>query len=322
MAGGRVPFEMKKKILLGILIAVGGFLVYRAARVLRYWGCRDSTFEMVRMAADTDEDDTTSEVEWRRAYEEMGVPYDAAHPQRLSMEQMVDYVDRHSERMKRNCERYREAHRMTPEEEDADDENFEVRTRQAWHESALASLTERQGLSREAMDKEPGKAIPILISLLSSFKDREPAAIALGHIGRPAIPHLLPLLRGQNQTLRRWSCYSLEIMGPEAAETLPDLLRLVAAQDPSDFSMAADVIRNLGPQGKAAIPLLIPGLKRREPYARISAALALGGIGPEAREAIPALKEALSMEDSNGIPYFRRSLRKIEAQPIKETGSP
>ncbi len=82
-------------ILLGLLIAGvtgAGFLGWRLARNFR---CRDCTLGMVQIAADADRNETTSEEEWRAGYEEMGLSYDAANPQRLSIGQMVGYLDRH-----------------------------------------------------------------------------------------------------------------------------------------------------------------------------------------------------------------------------------
>jgi len=304
---------MKKRFLLVVLIAglpLGGYLVYRAGRVLLYATCcQDCLLSGVEIAADTDGDGVVSEAEWRAVYQEVAVPYDATHRRRFSNAGLADYLDRHWDRI----EKYREAHRLTPEQEDAEYEQSEVRTEKVWLDDALERLAGRHGLPKEGIGKDPDQEIPILLGLLGT-KDAEMAANVLGHLGKPAVPHLLPLLKGGDETRRRWACFALERIGSEGVEAIPDLLVLLATKDPSQFIDAANAIRKIGPDAKAAVPLLVPWLNAREPYVRLSAARALGGIGPDAREALPQLEEVLKGANENDRPYFRRALRKVEAR--------
>jgi HEAT repeats len=307
---------VKAIIAIAILIVIG-LLGCRFVRLLPYLGaCRDCTFAMVERTADTDHDGKVSGAEWRTACEEMGVSYDPGNPpsfaNRPNLVQMVTYVDLHVAEVRK----YEDGHprpRPTPEQEDEWNEQFELRTKKALLEWMLQSLAGKHGLPSEAIGKDPEHEIPILLSLLKNA-DAEAAAQVLGHIGKPAVPQLLPLLGSPDEKLRRWACYAFETMGTEGIEAVPDLIRLLDTKEPLVFSNAADALREMGPAARSAVPILIPWLKSEEPYARISAARALGGIGPEAREAIPSLEAVRESRPKDEETYYRRALRRIQAQ--------
>ncbi|MBI5398422.1 hypothetical protein HZB03_03060 [Candidatus Woesearchaeota archaeon] len=55
----------------------------------------DNLLAKAAVLADTNKDGYTSLEEWRRVYQELGVHYNAAHPQELSNSQLEQFIQNH-----------------------------------------------------------------------------------------------------------------------------------------------------------------------------------------------------------------------------------
>lgn len=88
--------------------------------------------------------------------------------------------------------------------------------------------------------------------------EQEVAAMALGRIGKPAVPSLIQALRHRDTEVRRQAALVLARIGPEAADAVPELTE--ALDDPHETVRKA-AGRALGQIGSAAAPA-VPALMR------------------------------------------------------------
>ncbi|HEY6012080.1 MAG TPA: HEAT repeat domain-containing protein, partial [Nitrospirota bacterium] len=154
------------------------------------------------------------------------------------------------------------------------------------------------------------------------------AALALGKIGRDAVPVIVQVARrgdrsavemaetafsvdkldsrvvqdlvnllgdeSEEPRVRAFAAASLGRMREPAKGALPALVRALGAEH-VDVRTAAR--GTLGRMGTAAVPTLMEALKDRRPSVRAAAASALGDLGPAAENAVPALLKAFQDED-------------------------
>jgi hypothetical protein len=211
-------------------------------------------------------------------------------------------------------------------EDEGDDEAAEEQFEANYRRSALEALAESGRAPPEGATSDVNHRIEALLAILRGDGRGGPprpglvlegAAVALGQIGRPAVPALITLLGEEHYWTRAGACIALRVVGPEAEIAVPDLRRLLGSKGPSDVDNACDALGAIGGAARAAVPDLIPLLRRQEVFVRNAAARALGRIGPDARSAIPALTEALRDEEE----YVRRYSR-VALKRIREPGTP
>ena len=205
------------------------------------------------------------------------------------------------------------------QEDEEDDEAAEAQFEANYRRSALEALVQ-SGRAPEGATSDVTQRIEALLAILRGDGRGgaphtqlvfEGAAVALGQIGRPAVPALITLLEEEQYWTRAGACIALRVAGPEAEIAVADLRRLLGSKEPSDVGNACDALAAIGGAARAAVPDLIPLLRRPEVFVRNAAAIALGRIGPDARSAIPALTEALGDEEEYVRRYSRVALKRI-----------
>jgi RNA polymerase sigma factor (sigma-70 family) len=148
-----------------------------------------------------------------------------------------------------------------------------------------------------AIGAEDKRVLPLLVEALKDKHVDNSAAIALGDIGKQAVPALLQLLKGQDNDLRKWACTALYTIGPDAKEAIPELIKCLDEQDQNLRNSAAQALGRMAPESKAAIPSLIKLLANEDLdqiHGRSVPVLALSQFG---KEAVPALTVALKDPD-------------------------
>jgi len=156
-----------------------------------------------------------------------------------------------------------------------------------------------------------GKTLSKWIALAKekSPEQRIAAALALAHLGPPAVPTLAELLKDQDAHVRgaaaktlgnmfRYNSGTAKQIGPEAKTALPALTELLKDQHSRVRLAAVDTLGEIGPEAKTAVPALTELLKDTDPVVRKITADRLGWIGPDAQTAVPALTELLNDKDS------------------------
>jgi len=117
----------------------------------------------------------------------------------------------------------------------------------------------------------------------AAAREKDRAAVALGHLGprgRPALALLLNRLRdGDAATI------ALSELGPGS---IPGLTEALADPDAAVRRRAARALRMVGPSARSAVPTLTERLKDGDPGVRVEAVRALGEIHRE--KAVPALR--------------------------------
>jgi HEAT repeat protein len=210
----------------------------------------------------------------------------------------------------------------TAEEEDNSDaeEVEEAEFEAAYRQSALKALAESGRVPQEGTPAAQAQRIQALAAILRGDGRGGPpeqglvlegAAIALGQIGRPALPTLIPLLMERHYWTRTGACIALGVAGAEAETAIPHLRELLKSEEAADVSNASKALGAMGSAARAVVPDLILLLKRPEIYVRNGAAMALGDIGPEAQSAVPALTQALEDQEEDDRRYWKTALRKI-----------
>ncbi|MBI5398423.1 hypothetical protein HZB03_03065 [Candidatus Woesearchaeota archaeon] len=70
------------------LLGLSGFSAYRAYQEMK-------AFQRVEIIADLNNDGITTLDEWRKVYDELGVTFDEARPQKLARSQLEQYLSHH-----------------------------------------------------------------------------------------------------------------------------------------------------------------------------------------------------------------------------------
>jgi HEAT repeat protein len=130
-------------------------------------------------------------------------------------------------------------------------------------------------------------AVPALVQTLDDSSGQvRAAAVALGKVGKAALPELVAALDAQQERVRLGAALALGHAGPDAEEAIP---KLIGSLNDSSPEVRAAAAAALGKVGKEALPPLIKALNAKEDRVRLGAIEALGHLGPPARDAIPKL---------------------------------
>jgi HEAT repeat protein len=139
---------------------------------------------------------------------------------------------------------------------------------------------------------------PAIPSLLTALKSTDPevrivAATGLGRIGpdaKVAVAPLINALKDKDRDVRRKAAEALGGIGPAARAAIPPLIEALDDLDiTASYSPAADA---LGRIGKASVEPLFGALRSDDRIVRRMATVALTAIGSEAKAAVPALRRA------------------------------
>ncbi len=155
-----------------------------------------------------------------------------------------------------------------------------------------------------------------------TLRQRVPAAIALGQLGKPAFNILLRALISKNGKIRYLAVVALGAMKFKEPEVIILLNRKIASQDPLDLKYAAkqEAFVSLGKHGEKAyksVPLLVKLLD--EPQWRVLSMDALVAIGIPSRMALDALKSLA--EKSTDEDFKNEVMRRYYALMSKTTKS-
>lgn len=113
---------------------------------------------------------------------------------------------------------------------------------------------------------------------------------ALGPKAVPAIPALIQLLQGQDETFVTIADYALRGIGTNA---VPPLVMLVADTNSLVRYRAIQGLGLFGSQGRTAVPALVQCLESPDPTTRYYSAASLGTIKADAPLVVPALVQCL-----------------------------
>ena len=97
--------------------------------------------------------------------------------------------------------------------------------------------------------------------------EQEVAAMALGRIGRAAVPELIRVLDNPNPEARQQAALVLARIGPDAEEAVPELTRMLDDEDEEVRKAAARALGQIGPAAAIAVPALKRLLVPPKPFA-------------------------------------------------------
>ena len=97
--------------------------------------------------------------------------------------------------------------------------------------------------------------------------EQEVAAMALGRIGRAAVPELIQVLNNPDPEARQQAALVLARIGPDAEEAVPELTRMLDDEDEEVRKSAARALGQIGPAAALAVPALKRLLVPPKPFA-------------------------------------------------------
>jgi HEAT repeats len=123
--------------------------------------------------------------------------------------------------------------------------------------------------------------------------------MALGELGRPAVPNLILLTHDSDGDVRYLSFFALRCLGPVAKDALPELTNCLA--DP-DYRVRCEAITAMGTihtDPEHVVPLVVDFLRKYQTDQMLSSAaiVSLGQFKSDARAAVPAIQPFLNNEN-------------------------
>jgi len=106
---------------------------------------------------------------------------------------------------------------------------------------------------------------PLLVPEFRQPTEQEVAAMALGRIGRPAVPSLIRTLSNRDPQVRKQAALVLARIGPDAADAVPELKGLLDDPDEEVRKAAARALGQIGPAAADAVPALMRQLVEPKP---------------------------------------------------------
>ena len=125
------------------------------------------------------------------------------------------------------------------------------------------------------------------------------AALALGEMGKDAVPFLVPCLRNKRSAVRSNAACALCWIGPDASSAVTPLTGQLKDRDWLVRQCAADALGSIRAKPDQTIPALIESLKDENFNVRRVAAASLGEIRPTTPVAVEALTSALDDEEGD-----------------------
>jgi outer membrane protein assembly factor BamB len=164
-----------------------------------------------------------------------------------------------------------------------------------WADRVLSHDAKVRADAEAALVQAAGRSLSLLRRFLNIDNEdlHQETFEIIRHIGPPAIPLLVELLRHRQVSFRRFAADAFIDLAPDSVRIQPALRR--ALRD-KDSMVAGDAARALGALAKRAspsVPALVKALSHEEPHVRIYAGEALANIGPNAAAATKDLAKAL-----------------------------
>lgn len=166
-------------------------------------------------------------------------------------------------------------------------------------------------------------ALDSLISALADLAIRPTVALALGKVGKPAVPALAAKLKDGDAGVRASAAAALGHVGSDARDATPTLVEALQDRDREVRRAAGQALEAIGPDTDKAVPALIAVLRSNdaEPV-RQAAIKALVRASPEAKPAIVAAFLATIKENNNyGVRMLAEwGLKKIDPAAADKAG--
>jgi outer membrane protein assembly factor BamB/HEAT repeat protein len=139
------------------------------------------------------------------------------------------------------------------------------------------------------------RSLPLLRRFLNIDNDdlHDETFEIIRHMGTPAIPLLVELLRHRNVLFRRFAVDACIDLTPDTVSNQPALRRALRDEDSMVVADAARALGALGHRASPSVPALVRALSHEEPHVRIYTAEALASIGPQAEAATKDLAKSL-----------------------------
>lgn len=153
-----------------------------------------------------------------------------------------------------------------------------------------------------------------------TLRQRAPAAVALGQLGKPAFNILLRAMVSKDSEIRYLGVVALGAMKYKESEVIVLLSRKINSSDPIDLQSGAkqEAFVSLGKHGEAAyksVPLLVKSLAQEQ--WRVFAMDAIVAIGVPSRMALDALK---SLADESTDADFKAEVMKRYQSLMSKAG--
>jgi HEAT repeat protein len=175
----------------------------------------------------------------------------------------------------------------------------------------------------ELLKRDPAGAAPMLIEALGDTdpETRLKVAMALGALGRPAVPALSEALRHPDPLARINAARALLRIGPEAREAIPALAQALRDDDPLVDKMVIAALERIGVE---AVPILHEALReRKEVSIRAGILASLARLGPQAKETVPTLVAIFKDADDDRLQELAgEALRRVDPQEAAKAGVP
>jgi len=165
-------------------------------------------------------------------------------------------------------------------------------------------------------------ALPELVRLMRDRKSPERslnALLALGYLGKDAVPPLLAALTDPQQPSRAEAAWALSKMGANAASAVPTLVRSLGDQDPRVRLLAAKALGQLGLEPELVVPALTNCLGTSDSNLRSMAMGSIGDFGEQAACAIPCLLSALNDPDPQVGSSASNALYRIRPEALPKS---
>ncbi len=155
----------------------------------------------------------------------------------------------------------------------------------------------------------------------ASLACAERAVVALGYIGKDALPALLAVLQStQRGSVRASAARRIENMGVNALLAVPFLLHCVRDEEDSVAVSASDILSTLRLDPALIVPVWMECLQDSRFNVRRRAMLYLEDVGIKAGAAVPALVGLLNDADRDIRAAAIKALQRIEPEVLEKVG--
>jgi HEAT repeat protein len=132
----------------------------------------------------------------------------------------------------------------------------------------------------------------------------------------PAVPQLIGLLSGENETVRYFAASVLERIGPAGAEALPALRKALGDQDPHVRSRVAGALWRIAPADEQNVETLLRAIREGDAYAGRGLLEAFGRpLDPEPM--MPLDPEPMALRPEGRLPYGLDEVARANIATVK-----